>query len=230
MTTTATPSMTDVVNLGELLDRLGGISPYRVRLKPTPGTATERDLLEVLDQTNRVCELIDGVLVEKVMGFTEGNLALWIGTLLNIYLMENDVGTLGGADSTLRLMPGLVRIPDVSFSRWEKFPGRRLPSEPIPDLVPDLAIEILSAGNTREEMDLKLQHYFFAGVEVVWFIDPARREVRVFTAPDTFTRRTEADTLDGGSVLPGFSVTVARIFERLPEPETKKPTRRRKKP
>lgn len=216
----------EVVNMGELLHLLGGISPYRVRLKPTPGTATEADLLEVLDRTNVICELVDGVLVEKVMGFTEGNLALWIVRLMTPYLDQHDVGDLGGADSTIRLMPGLVRIPDVSFFRWEKFPGRKWPSEPIPDLVPDLAIEVLSAGNTADEMDLKLRHYFFAGVELVWFVDPARREVRVYTAPDAVTTLTEADTLDGGTVLPGFTVAVARLFERLPE--AKKPTRRKK--
>jgi Uma2 family endonuclease len=213
-----TATMTEIENAGELLQRLGGISPFRVRMKPPPGTATERDLLEILNRTNVICELIDGVLVEKAMGYTEGNLALWLGTLLNMYLMQNDIGTLGGADSTIRLAPGLVRIPDVSFARWEKFPEGRLPREPIPDLVPDLAIEILSQGNTREEMELKLQHYFQAGVELVWLVDPARREVRVFTTSDISTTLTETDTLDGGSVLPGFSVAVARIFERLPDP------------
>jgi len=226
MTTTDAPAL---VNLGELLDHLGGISPYRVRLNPHPGTATESDLLAVLDRTNVICELIDGTLVEKAMGFAEGNLALWLGTLLNLYLMENDIGTLGGADSTLRLMPELVLVPDVSFSRWEKFPDRRLPAMPIPDLVPDLAIEVLSESNTRGEMQRKLRQYFFAGVLLVWFVVPLRREVLVYTAPDESRTVHLGEMLDGGDVLPGFTVPVARIFERMPEPPAPKTRRRSKK-
>ncbi len=55
----------------DLLHRLGGIPASRVRLVPTPGTATEKDVIAVHDRTNRLCELVDGVLVEKVMGFDE---------------------------------------------------------------------------------------------------------------------------------------------------------------
>src|SRR5438309_2005345 len=102
------PALTHFENLQELLEHLGGIAPRRLRLHPPPGTATEKDLLRLLDRTGVICELIDGVLVEKVMGFPEGALAAWIGHLLQLFLDEHDLGMLAGADATARIMPGLV--------------------------------------------------------------------------------------------------------------------------
>src|SRR5262249_59097023 len=72
--------------IADLLEQLGGIAPHRVRLQPPPGQATERDLLELNARTNRLYELVDGVLVEKVMGYAEGALAAWLIYLLQAFL------------------------------------------------------------------------------------------------------------------------------------------------
>jgi Uma2 family endonuclease len=221
-------SIAKLENVGDLLEQLGGISPRRVRLHPPPGTATEKDLLDLLDHTGIICELLDGVLVEKVMGYQEASLALWLGHLLQTFLDQHDLGNLAGADGTMRLMPKLVRIPDVSFVRWEKLPGRCLPVEPIPDLVPDLAVEVLSEGNTRGEMARKRREYFFCGVEVLWLVDPRTRTVTVCTGPDEEAVLTEADTLDGGKVLPSLALPVKRLFERLPAED--KPAAKKRSP
>src|SRR5262245_2405330 len=134
--------------VAELLDNLG-VTPERVLLDPRPGTATEKDLLRVMQRTRRRYELVEGTLVEKALGFKEGALAMWLVHLLQTFLEANDLGTLGGESSTIRLMPGLVRIPDISFIRWAKFPGKVWPTKLIPDLAPDLAIEVMSESNTR---------------------------------------------------------------------------------
>ena len=54
-------------NVAEMLEQLGGIDPPRIRSWPPPGRATEKDVVRILDRQNRPCELVDGVLVEKVM-------------------------------------------------------------------------------------------------------------------------------------------------------------------
>src|SRR5437763_10013644 len=105
--------------MGDLLERLGGISPQRVLMRPQPGKATEKDLLRVMKKTDRLFELVDGTLVEKVMGYGEGGLAADLIRLLGRFLDQHDLGDLAGADATMRLMPRLVRIPDVSFVRWD---------------------------------------------------------------------------------------------------------------
>lgn len=202
--------------MGELLDSLG-VPPGRVLLDPRPGTATEQDLLRAMRQKGRLYELVEGTLVEKGMGYLEGSLEHWLGHLLQVFLDTNDLGNLASASSTMRLMPGLVRLPDISFVRWEKLPGRAWPTKPIPDLVPDLAVEVLSKSNTRKEMKRKCREYFLAGTELVWLVDPRRRTVTVFTTRggEAGTVLTEGDTLDGGSVLPGLAIPMARVFERL---------------
>jgi Uma2 family endonuclease len=212
---TATPHA-QPETFGELLEQLGGISPHRVRLRPAPGSATEKDVLDILQRTNRLCELVDGVLVEKVMGYPESTLACQLIKLLGNFLDRHDLGNLAGMDGTMRLMPKLVRIPDVSFVRWEKLAGREPPTEPIPDLVPDLAIEVLSEGNTRGEMDRKLREYFLAGVSLVWFVDRKARTVRVHVSPEDYRVLKEGDTLDGGTVLPGLTLSIQEIFARSP--------------
>jgi Uma2 family endonuclease len=213
-------SLPDVVNVRDLIAHLGDVPPERIRMHPLPGTATEKDLLRLVEREKVLCELIDGVLVEKVMGAREGGVGGWILFHLETFLAQHDVGATLGADATLRLFAGLVRLPDVSFVRWEKLPDRCYPDEPIPDLVPDLAVEVLSEGNTPGEMSRKRREYFLAGVSLVWLVDPRKRTVIVFTPTNAEegTTLTEADTLDGGDVLPGFRLPVATVFQRVRRP------------
>jgi Uma2 family endonuclease len=216
-------------SVGDLLEHFGGISPQRIRLRPAPGTATERDLLDIHVHEDRLYELVDGVLVEKVMGYEEACLALLLGRLLGNFVEEHDLGLVAGADGGLRLMPGLVRIPDISFISWRQLPNKEIPTDPIPELAPDLAVEVLSETNTREEMQRKLKDYFLAGVQLVWYVDPDDRSVSVYTAPDQSTRLREGRTLDGGAVLPGFAVPVRQLFARVSRrPRTRRPDRRKR--
>jgi Uma2 family endonuclease len=201
--------------VADLLKRLGNIPPERVWLHPAPGTATEQDVLDMNDHHDRLCELVDGVLVEKAaVGYFESRVAVVLGSYLELFSHRYDRGIVLGPDGTLRIMPDLVRIPDVSFISWDKFPNRELPAEPIPDLVPDLAVEVLSEGNTAEEMRRKLREYFKAGVRLVWLIDPATRTAEVYTSLRKKTTITENEALDGGTVLPGFRLSLRELFAR----------------
>ncbi|MFO0892001.1 MAG: Uma2 family endonuclease [Isosphaeraceae bacterium] len=201
-----------VATLGDLLKRLGNIPARRVRLHPTPGTATKKDAIRVLDRENRTCELVDGTLVEKAMGYEESLIAVLLGTYLNNFVLPRKLGVVTGADGTVQLHPGLLRAPDVAFTSWATLPGGKVPTAAIPQLAPDLAVEVLSKGNTRAEMARKLRDYLQAGVRLVWMIDPRTRVVRVHTAPDRFSELKPGQTLDGGDVLPGFRVAVAELF------------------
>jgi Uma2 family endonuclease len=206
-----------VDNIAELLERLGNVSPERIRMRPSPGTATEADVLEALEAPRkRICELIDGVLVEKAIGFTESLLGSYLIVLLNAFVRTRNLGLVTAPDGTIRLWAGRVRIPDVAFFSWDRMPGRRRPPEPIPTLVPDLAVEVLSRSNTPGEMLLKRQDYFRVGVRLAWEIDPRARTVAVYTSPEPpMAVLTAADTLDGGAVLPGFALPLADLFAEL---------------
>jgi Uma2 family endonuclease len=174
-------------------------------------------VLAVHRREDRLCELVDGVLVEKVMGFEESMLAAQIIMLLGNFVRSKKLGVIAGEGGMLRLSKGLVRIPDVSFIARSRLPGGKPPTEPMPGLAPNLAIEVLSQSNTREEMERKLDDFFDAGVEIVWYVDPPTRSVRVFTSRTKSTVLKGAQALSGGTVLPGFKVKVANIFSVLDE-------------
>jgi Uma2 family endonuclease len=200
--------------LADLLEHLGGIPPHRVRLYPTPGTATEQDVIDILAHEDRRCELIDGVVVEKPMASYESRVALVIGYFVEDYLVKNDRGIALGEQGMLLLFPHQVRIADVSFISWDQLPDREFPADPIASLYPDLAVEVLSQSNTEKEMKRKLREYFQAGTQLVWLVDPKARTVRVYTSPRKSKLITEDQTLDGGDVLPGFQLPLRKLFAR----------------
>ncbi len=181
---------------------------------PSPGFATEQDLLRVLDSEDRICELIDGILVEKTMGYYESLLSMALGYFLNDFLRRHDLGIVLGEAGTLRILGDQIRVPDVAFLSWQNFPGRVLPAEPVPALAPDLAVEILSAGNTNREMERKLDEYFAAGVKLVWFIDPISQSVAVYKDRHQHETLVVGDSLKGGKVLPGFELPLQQLFDK----------------
>jgi Uma2 family endonuclease len=217
-------------NAADLVKKLGNVPLDRVCFKPPPGTATERDLLAALARKERHYELVDGTLVEKAAGFAESIIGTQIICAVGNFAEEHDLGVVAGAGGTVRLGKGLVRAPDVGFFCWDKLPDRKLPSKPFPDLAPDLAVEVLSKTNTPAEMRRKLREYFLAGVRLVWIIDPRKRQAEVYVAPDApAATLDESQALDGGDVLPGFTLPLADLFALLPEEPKKASSSRKKK-
>ena len=198
-----------IATVADLLESLGGISPERIRMRPSPGTATEEDVLTVHASEKRLCELVDGVLVEKPMGYDESRLAAELIYALVEFLRRHNLGTAAGADGMMRLMTGLVRIPDVSFVRWERLPESY---GAIPPVAPDLAVEVLSESNTPGEMERKLREYFEAGTQLVWLVDPRSRTVSVYTGPDQRTVLDDSQTLDGGTRSPRAADSASRTL------------------
>lgn len=200
-------------SVADLVDHLGNVPLNRIRLKPPPGLATEKDVLAAENEPRKaLCELIDGILVDKVMGAAESLLGVTFIRLLDQFVVENDLGAVLGPDGMLRLAPGRVRIPDVSFISWDRMPGGEFPKKAIPSLAPDLAVEILSPSNTKKEMELKLQDYFQAGTRLVWLIQPKTQTAEVYTAPEEMYPVGKNQSLDGGDVLPGFKLALKELF------------------
>ena len=82
------------------------------------------------------------------MAYRESLFALLVAKILLDFVEPRNLGLVSGADGTMKLFGGLVRIPDVAFASWGRIPGRVVPKEPIPDLTPDLVVEVLSESNT----------------------------------------------------------------------------------
>jgi Uma2 family endonuclease len=209
-------SSPEIPRLSDLLSRLGDVPASRVRYFPLPGTATVDDVVEIHDREKRLCELVDGVLVEKPMGFKESLLAGAILAALRAFVVPRKLGVVSGEAGMMQLLAGLVRMPDVAYVSAARLPNGRVPREPVPLLVPDLAVEVLSKSNTRAEMKRKREEYFRAGVRLVWMFDPDARSAEVYTdAATPPVRLSENDTIDGGAVLPGFTLSLHDLFAEL---------------
>jgi Uma2 family endonuclease len=215
--------------MSEVQDRLGHVPIERIITLVPPGCATEQDLLDSSITGDRGCELVDGILVEKPMGYRSDLLGMWLGHLILTYLAEHNVGAVSGGQGGVRFRVGLVRMPDVTFTRWDSVDDPDDIEDPdgaFLEYTPDLVVEVFSPGNTRREMEIKLSEYAKAGVSLVWYVDPDRKEVDVYPKGNPRRKKTFGMTgvLDGGDVLPGFTLPVAKIFEkRAPARPKKKP-------
>jgi len=112
----------DTWTIADVLEHLGGIPLSRARAVPPPGTATEKDVLEAESRWGCICELVDGVLVEKTTGYYESLVAMLLGRLLGDFVEKHGLGVVLGEAGTLRILPTQVRIPDLCVIRWERFP------------------------------------------------------------------------------------------------------------
>jgi Uma2 family endonuclease len=210
---TVTPARPETV--ADLLRRLGNVPAHRVRLHPPPGTATERDLIRNNESMFKtaICELVDGCLVEKPMGWEESAIAFLIGHALLTFTKPRRLGTVLGPDGMLRLVPGLLRAPDVSFLARGKLTRYKRGGQRFPSVAADLAVEVISKSNTKAEIARKLDEYFAAGTRLAWVVDPKTQTVRVHTAPRESVVLGLDGILDGGDVVPGFRLPVRDVFE-----------------
>lgn len=205
--------------MDELLHALGDVPASRVRVNPPPGMATVADLLDVHAREKRLCELVDGTLVEKPMGYRESIIAIALASALRAFVVPRNLGIVTGESGMMRLFAGLVRIPDVAFASWSRLANKRVPEEPVPALVPDLAIEVISQGNTPAEMKRKREEYFQAGVSEVWMVDIVERTVTVFTAVDQFTTHSQDQSVAGSGPLAGLTISLPELFSELDRTE-----------
>ena len=224
----------DLPAAAELLTRLFGPVPLdRVVWDPFPGTATLEDC-ERFNEAGHLCELVDGVLLEKAVGFIESVIAMRLGGKVHQWDPDERRGRRTGADGFVELRPGRTRGPDYSFFLHRRFPGGAVPpnsrgSVKVPAVTPDFVVEVLSESNTREEIDGKLDDLFAAGTQLAWVLDPGARTARVVTPapavegdddarPWAETTVGEDVTLAGDPVLPGFSVPLAELLDGPPAP------------
>jgi Uma2 family endonuclease len=205
-----------IATVADLLRHLGGVSPARVRCCPMPGKARERDVLKVERCEGRLCELVDGTLVEKILGLPKARLIRKISTALDTFMVKRELAFALLESGMTRLGAGLIRIADISCYLLQ---DNKLPEDPISRIVPALTVEVVSKANTRQEVARKLKEYFLAGTRLAWIIDPRKRQAKVHTAPDEFALLGEDGALDGGEVLPGFRLRLRPLLALLPQPK-----------
>ncbi|MEX2175084.1 MAG: Uma2 family endonuclease [Pirellulaceae bacterium] len=195
----------------DLAHRFGDIPLWRIGFDPPPGQATEAECIAINERSDRLCELVDGTLVEKVMGSYESLIAGNIVTEFNIYLKQHRIGIALPSDGMLKLRFKLIRVPDASFISKENLRAGSFPRHGVAAVAPTIAVEVISEGNTRREMEEKLDEYFQYGAAEVWYVYPNSKSVVRYTARSQSQTLTENETLTT-PVLPGFSCPIAPLF------------------
>jgi Uma2 family endonuclease len=182
-----------------------------MRTRKTLLTAEE---LFRLSPTVRRYELVKGELFEMPpAGGRHGSVAMRIGALLDAYVRRNHLGEAFAAETgfILRRNPDTVRAPDASFVSKERLPAGELPIG-FMEMAPDLAVEVVSPGDTAQEVREKVEDWLMAGTHLVWAVYPATRSVTAYRSLDDFQELSERDDLDGGQVVPGFTCHIRDLF------------------
>jgi Uma2 family endonuclease len=165
---------------------------------------------------DKLYELVRGE-IREVAGSVGKNTAMGmeIGRHIGNFVKPRKLGHVTGADGSYVLyknVPDTVRIPDVGFISIERLP--KLPEDSFIPIPPDLAVEVVSKSESGDDIREKIRDYLAYGVRMIWVVYPRLRLVDVYTQekPVGVPHQLD-DVLDGGTVLPGFTLAVKDIFE-----------------
>ena len=177
----------------------------------TPVTADQ--LLQMPDDGFRY-ELVAGELRKMVpAGWEHGAISGHLHGLLARHIADHVLGRVFSAETGFLLSrnPDTVRAPDIAFIHKDHIPAEG-PEEAFWPGPPDLAVEVLSPGDTVSEVDDKVSAWLDAGAGAVWVVNPKAQNVTVHRSATDVRILTGNDQLDGQDVVPGFSCQVSEIF------------------
>jgi Uma2 family endonuclease len=188
-------------------------SPPKV---PGNGSSESLDAFPFTVPDDMLYEVVDGKIVEKLVGAYEGDIAGILYHFLGTFASTNRLGQ-AFVEVIFRIdqAKNLQRRPDVAFVSNARWPAGRRPPKKVAawDMVPDLAVEVVSPPNSASQVQEKMHEYFKAGVTAVWIIYPEQEEVYVYTSPAQIQVLQVGQDLDGGDLIPGFRLPVATLFE-----------------
>jgi len=159
------------------------------------------------ENKNRLYELIQGEIVEKMASFTPSKIGMRIGRFVGNF--SDEIGYVTGADGSYVLSEDYEFMPDVGY-----ISKARLPQEPEREVQgpPDFAIEVKSPTDSKRELRKKAEDYLRFGTKMVWLVFPEDKRVEVYVPGQDVQEFGMDDTLDGGDVLPGFTLPVRDVF------------------
>jgi Uma2 family endonuclease len=176
-----------------------------------PVTADE--LLAMPDDGYRY-ELVKGELFKMPpTGDEHGEVTMDLASPLHVHVKKHNLGKVYAAETGFKLEsdPDTVRAPEIAFVRQERVEatGRMKGYRPG---APDLVVEVLSPNDRMRYVEAKVAQWFESGARLIWVVSPKLRTITVYHSRTDMVVLTEKDTLDGGDVVPGFHIEVARIF------------------
>ncbi|MEB3163965.1 MAG: Uma2 family endonuclease [Prochlorothrix sp.] len=182
----------------------------------SPVTWTDEAFMALAEDGQRYEVINDRLVTVGNSGALHGQIAIIFSSALFAIVNAQKLGVVFDSSTAFKMKSGNKRAPDISFMAKARLEGLSAIPTGFLEGAPDLCVEILSPGNTVEEMDAKLQEYFANGARLVWVISPTQRYVLVYRSavePDRLLKCT--DTLDGEAVVPGFTLPIGQLFPLL---------------
>jgi Uma2 family endonuclease len=176
---------------------------------------TDEEFMALADDGNRY-EIVDGELINLGnSGMEHGNIGIFLGGLIEIFVRQHNLGVTCDSSTAFKMKGDNKRSPDISFVRKERLIGlKRLPKGFF-NGAPDLVVEIISPGNTFDEIHNKIEEYFESGTRLLWVIHPDERYVLVYHSPQPDRLLRGDDILDGEDLILNFKVPVNELFRTL---------------
>ena len=186
-----------------------------VSLEVTTGAAGEPTATATLEPEGHY-EVVRGIVVEKpIMGVYETHIASVLMMMLADFLKAHRLGRLESEMLfCLDATADLKRRPDLAFISYQRWPrDRAVPRTDAWNVVPDLAVEIISPTNLASTVLVKVVEYFHYGVRSVWVVYPLEEQVYVYDSATSVRILTRADRLAVPSILPQFELPLENLFE-----------------
>ena len=174
---------------------------------------TADDLLETPDDGFRY-ELVRGELAKMAPADAQhGKVAINAALDLIAFVRAKDLGAGFAAGTGFKIAsnPDTVRAPDVAFVAKARV-------DAVGDVTgywpgaPDLAIEVLSPSDRFSDVEEKVFEWLDAGTKLVLVVNPRTRTVTAYRSRSSIRVYAENETLDASDVVPGWVLTVARVF------------------
>ena len=180
---------------------------------PAQALLTAEELLH-LHLPNKRTELVRGILIiREPAGYRHGHVAAQLMLAIGNHVVMHSLGRVFAAETgfTLERGPDTVRAPDVAFISNSRLPDP--PPRGFAEMAPDLAVEVLSPGDTVRDVGEKVADWLKAGTRLIWVVDPIRLNARVYRADGSESLLGKADALDGEDLLPQFTLALGPLFQ-----------------
>ncbi len=176
-----------------------------------------------IDDSESLYEVVNGQRVEIApMAFKGSLIATRLSHEIMLFTDPRSLGMV--ATEALFILDNernLRRRPDLAFVAKERLRIDLEDDPPAWDVIPNLAVEVVSPTDHFVDVIGKIGEYFSHGVEAVWLVVPSRGRVWIFEAIDRVTIRNRDAEIDGGAVLPGFRLAVSALFDGIIGPPSR---------
>jgi Uma2 family endonuclease len=158
-------------------------------------------------------EIVNGELIVSPAGSEHGSICMRIAGPLSTFVLARDLGEVLDGQTGCRMKSDDLFSPDISFVTPKRWRAHQSTGETFFPGGPDLAVEVLSPGDTLGITEEKIAQYFENGTRLAWIVQPRGRIVTIYHGPTADRLLTISDSLDGEDIVPGFTLPLSQVFK-----------------